>query len=66
MIRMKHVRQLEMQGCFSCTCPRLPKPAVDDDVINLKVGGNVVISCHQLLITEQKKHLDIDKGFWLH
>ena len=66
MIRMKHVRQLEMQGCFSCTCPRLPKPAVDDDVINLKVGGNVVISRHQLHITEPKKHLGIDKGFWLH
>lgn len=63
MIRMKHVRQLEMQGCFSCKCPRLPKPAVDDDVMNLKVGGNGVVSRHQLHITESKNTWVSAKAF---
>ena len=63
MIRMKHVRQLEIQGCFCYTCPRLQKLAVDDDVINLKVGGNVVVSRHQLHITEPKNTWVSTKAF---
>ena len=52
-----------MQGCFCYKCPRLPKPAVDDDVINLKVGGNVVVSRHQLHITEPKNTWVSTKAF---